>query len=103
MKTIYYLECDSEHGTDLTRDINELGYWGFYGKRKDAHKDMMTCVKEAKKQYSSQIKMEKKNGNIITIDLWKAEVRNDFDFETDTIWGVENRQLIEMRYICGRY
>lgn len=105
MKKIYYVECDSEFScyTYLVEDINAIGYWGFYDTRKEGHNAMVNLKNEAKKLYADEIARERKNGNTITIDLWVAEVEDDFNVEEDSIWSVDERQLLESRYLCGRY
>ena len=104
MKKLYYVECDSEYSCGyLNQDINDLGYWGWYPTRKQAHEAMVKCKNEAKEKYASEIAGENKAGNTITIDLWSCEVEDDFNIEEESIWSVEDRQLIESRYLCGRY
>lgn len=105
MKKLYYVDCDSEYScqTYLIQDINELGYYGWFEKRKDAYEAMISCKREAKKQFADRIAKEKRDGNTITIDLYVCEVDDNFDTEIDSIWSVNNRQLIDSRYLCGRY
>lgn len=104
MKKLYYVECDSEYDANgLVSRLNELGYWGWYETRKSAHEAMVMCKNEAKKNLAEEIAIERKYGNTITVDLWVCEVKDDFDTEVYSIWAVENRQLLECRYLCGRY
>lgn len=105
MKKVYYLECDSEYACAdyLKQDTDELGYWGWYDTRKSGHEALIECKNKAKKQFADRIAREKKNGNTITIDLWACEVEDNFDTEEYSIWSVDERQLIESRYLCGRY
>ena len=105
MKKLYYIECDSEYSSEhLVEDINaELGYCGWYPTKKQAHEAMVKCKNEAKKCFADRIALQKKQGNTITIDLWLCEVEDNFDVEENTIWSIDNRQLLECRYLCGRY
>ena len=109
MKKIYYLELDSEHARsceleDKIWDWFSMYYWGFYATRKEAHAKMVEAYQEAKAQgWLNRLKDEADEEQVFTIDLWKAIVDDDFDVEEETIWLVDDRQLLECRYLVGRY
>ena len=105
MKKIYYVDCDSEYACKgyLTQNINELGYWGFYPNKRQGIVAIKKATKLALKEYAKEIEKEKDKGNTITIDLWETMVRDDFDTENDSIWGIDNRNLIASKVLCGGY
>ena len=98
MKKVYYLDMNSEFATDL----REAGLLGIYSKRKEAYADLVSEAKKVKKMYAKELKEEAEAGNTITLDLYEAEARDDFDLELCCFWELDYR-LIDSRYLCGRY
>lgn len=111
MKTIYYCECDSNNsiGMDLVYWLNEK-FMATFTKRKEAHQWLVERVRYLKERCANDIKRIKKYDkqfNIdttITFDLYKAIVDDDFNIDVDNMWNTNcEYELIEMRYLVGRY
>lgn len=107
MKTIYYCECDSnnEVGMDLVYWLNEK-FMATFNKRKDANEWLVKKHKYLKTLCFTDVKKIKKQGldTTITFDLYKFKVDDDFDVEVDNPWDKNYEyNLIDSRYLCGRY
>lgn len=102
MKKIYYIDCNGEFNSDIYGAINEK-VDGYYGKTK---REAVECLKQAtkyvKERFADWLKTEKKEGNTITLDLYVAKVDDNEDYKNWNIFQYDY-QLVDSRYLCGRY
>ena len=97
MKKLYVIDFESEYYTPFI--ANELwNYLGEFKTRKEAYKRMVDLRRFFLKRFAEEIKLEKEQGNTLSIDLTKFELDDDFDLERDreVLWEQEH-YLVDSR------
>lgn len=104
LKKIYYLDFNTEYGSDLIWELCEeyVGERGFYDTRKEATQVLIQTARRIKEIYKDELKLE--GDNVLTMDLYVGHVPNDFDEGEDDFYEAsDDYHIVESRYLCGRY
>ncbi len=113
MKKVYLVEtnadfaCHIYNGYDFEYYLNNT-YWRIFPTLKEAKQYLVSTTKTIKERFGEQINIEKKRKNTITVDLVRYNIDDNKDFFEDKtvyledLWCYEH-QLVDSRYLCGRY
>lgn len=107
MKKVYYVECDcsNSQGLDFVFYANEK-IMATFTTRKEAVKWLIGRTRFIKEWCKDEIKDMKKRylDLTISVDCYKFLVEDDFDIGVGNVWGNNYEyQMIDSRYLCGRY
>lgn len=113
MKKVYLVEinadfaCHEYLGYEFEYYLNNF-YWKILPTLKEAEAYMQDIKEKIKEKFASEIAIEKKRSNTLTIDIQRYNIDDDKDFFEDKavyleeLWNYEH-VLVDSRYLCGRY
>ena len=106
MKKLYFLDIVYEYDSDFYWQLNEAGYcYKYFKTRKEGVKAVKDFVKDIKTKYKQTLASEAKNGNTISVALYRGDVCNRFNIVKDDFYEAssDNYHVVFERYLCGRW